>query len=454
MDPMETNPVQDESALQSELSLARERLDALARELQAIDGEVDALAGERHQFGLLAQVCEGLEQLQELGSAALFWEDTSPALVDERLRHARGHVDRFEKQFDEIEARRQSVVEELERAQDHAEIVEDDLLELKRREEEKKLEWIIEREVDSFPMQPAVMPWMRGGEDDQRFRKTLAIALLLSLLLGVLFPWIDLPLPDPWAQEEVPERFTRLIREEPPPPPPTPQPQQQSKPEESEPKLAKESTPEAKPKKAPDPAPASKGILAFREKFSSLAESKTPARLGAQARIRKAGEAATGRAQRALVTANGPGASGGIDIGKLSRNVGSGGDGIEGVEIARATSSIGAIGNGSDRPLSDGPGLSRTDEEIQIVFDRHKAALYRLYNRALRKNPTLRGQMVLRMTIEPDGSVSACAVQSSDMDAPTLSAQVVGRVKGFDFGAKEGIPAISILYPIDFLPAS
>ena len=96
----------------------------------------------------------------------------------------------------------------------------------------------------------------------------------------------------------------------------------------------------------------------------------------------------------------------------------------------------------------------RTDEEIQIVFDKHKAALYRLYNRALRKNPTLKGQIVLRLTIEPDGSVSMCEVKASDMKAPELARKVVGRVETFDFGAKEGVSAITIVYPIDFLPAS
>ena len=40
------------------------------------------------------------------------------------------------------------------------------------------------------------------------------------------------------------------------------------------------------------------------------------------------------------------------------------------------------------------------------------------------------------------------------MKAPNLATQVVTRVKGFDFGAKDGIPAITILYPIDFLPAT
>ena len=59
------------------------------------------------------------------------------------------------------------------------------------------------------------------------------------------------------------------------------------------------------------------------------------------------------------------------------------------------------------RPVAgDGAQPGRTDEEIQIVFDRHKAALYRLYNRELRNDPTLKGQMILRLTIQPDGSVS------------------------------------------------
>ena len=165
------------------------------------------------------------------------------------------------------------------------------------------------------------------------------------------------------------------------------------------------------------------------------------------------GAAVSGRPQRSLVSIQGPGGSGGIDIGALSRDVGGGREGIEGVEVARATSSIDAI-SGPDRPLSDGPGLSRTDEEIQIVFDRNKAALYRLYNRELRRDPTLKGQMVLRITIQPDGSVSLCELQSTDMETPQLSAQVLARVKTFGFGAKDGIPAITILYPIDFLPAT
>jgi hypothetical protein len=102
---------------------------------------------------------------------------------------------------------------------------------------------------------------------------------------------------------------------------------------------------------------------------------------------------------------------------------------------------------------ADNAEAGRTDEVIQIVVDRDKSALYRLFNKELRRDPTLKGQVLLKLTIEPDGSVSLCELKASDMNAPELTAQVVERVRGFDFGAK-AVPAITILYPIDILPAA
>ena len=168
-----------------------------------------------------------------------------------------------------------------------------------------------------------------------------------------------------------------------------------------------------------------------------------------------AGEDKVGRPTRSMVTTNAPGSSGGINLADISRDVGGGGPGMGGVAVSRVASSIGSGGDGfSDRPLAGGAMAGRTDEEIQIVFDRYKAALYRLYNRELRRDPTLRGQIIIKLTIEPDGTVSYCTMHSSDMNAPTLAEQVIERVSTFDFGAKEDIAAVTIIYPIDFLPAA
>jgi hypothetical protein len=457
------NP-KDEQALRSALTRARGRLDALARDLRVVDDELDALSGERARYSLLQAACAALEELSSLGAAGLFWgERGSDREGDDHVRRVRGRVDVFQKRLGEIEDRRQAVIEEIERQHESAGFLEDDILELERQEEERKLEWVVERDVATFPEHALVMPWTRGGEDDERFRRTLRTSLLLGLLLGLLFPQIPLPLPELREPIDVPERLTRLIQERPRTPPPPPQ---ETRPEEKKPepleKLAAEAAkPRPGPQQAPKEAPGSKGILAFREQFSGLAANKPAAALGLQARIDRAGEVASGAPTRSMVTTQAPGSSGGINLAALSRGVGGSGGGqqLDGVQVARATSTIAAIGGGGgaggDRGVGgDGPPLGRTDEEIQIVFDRHKAALYRLYNRELRSDPTLKGQMVLRLRIEPDGSVSLCELHGTDMNAPQLSAQVVERVRTFDFGAKEGISAITILYPIDFLPAT
>jgi hypothetical protein len=218
------------------------------------------------------------------------------------------------------------------------------------------------------------------------------------------------------------------------------------------------------------------GILAFKDKFASLAQDTVVAPLGADARHLAADDVGRPSA-RSLLTGNAPGSSGGINLASLSRSVGgggggggggtggggaggrgagaggSGGGGIGGAGTGRVVSPIAPI-TGTDRPKArGGPGAARTDEEIQIVFDRYKASFYRLYNRELRNNPALKGQMVLRLTIEPDGSVSMCSLQSTDMDAPDLATQVVSRVRTINFGAKD-VPAVTIVYPIDFLPAA
>jgi uncharacterized membrane protein YgcG len=215
------------------------------------------------------------------------------------------------------------------------------------------------------------------------------------------------------------------------------------------------------------------GILAFRDKIASLSRDKVVPRLGADARYSAADDVGAVSSRSALTT-SAAGSSGGINGTSLSRTVGGGGTGsgrgggrggggdgaggsgggLQGVQVGRATSSIAGIG-GDDRPKARaGAGAARTDEEIQIVFDRHKSSFYRLYNRELRNDPTLKGQIIVRLTIEPDGSVSMCELQSSDMNAPDLIAQVISRVKTMNFGPKEGVPAVTIVYPIDFLPAA
>lgn len=462
---MEAETTHNQLALIAQLTEAREKLDAVSRDLHAVDDELAQLATERKQHSLLLEMCDKLQELNSIGGAALFWGDQVGVDASEvHIRRVRGLVEVFDRQVREIEERRHGIVEELKRQQGTTESLEDDLFEAQEEEERRQQEWIIEREISQLPARQVRMPWTRGGEDDKRFRKSLLSALALCLLFAFIAPYIKIPLLSLTPEEQVPERVVRLMmkaRQQPPlPPREAKKPEPQAKPTEQKPTEAVQQKPVPSNQQNPQnerdqPSEEPQGILAFREKFAALKEDTTVARLGAKARIDNADNSAN-RAERAMLTSNAPGSSGGINLAALSRSVGGGGgNGMARVQVARATSALNNIGSpGGARPLSDSPGPSRTDEEIQIVFDRYKSALYRLYNKELRKDPTLRGQMVLHLTIEPDGSVSMCELQSSDMKAPELAAQVVERVKSINFGAKEGVSAVTILYPIDFLPAA
>jgi outer membrane biosynthesis protein TonB len=464
---MDAETGQDRQALAAQLAEAQERLARLAGDLRRIDGELEELSTERRQHQLLRDACGALEELAQIGGASLFWGEPAVAgSTEQQILRARSLVDGFEKRIGEIEERRQEVLEAVLRQQDDADGIEDDVLDAEEEERRIQQEWIVEREMSEVPIRALVMPWSRRSDEDYRFRKSLLSALAVTLLLALVIPWIEIPIFEPdQAPIDVSDRVVKLMMKPKPLPERAPEPtpvvaeQKIQEPEKTVPEPAKPKEGVGKGKtEGPAEGPA-KGLLAFKEQLAGVKVNPQLARLGADARVTNAG-AASGPVSRSMITTNAPGSSGGINLAALSRGVNGGGSGggsgsIQGVQIARATSNIAGGGGGSGAKGQGGHGAiaGRTDEEIQIVFDRHKSELYRLYNRELRRDPTLRGQMILHMTIQPNGSVSMCQLRASDMNAPELGAQVVGRVRGFDFGAKEGIGPVTILYPIDFLPA-
>jgi len=462
--PSEAQLAEERQALIDQQNEVVSAVAALQAQADEIARELESHVAEGEKFQLLAGVCESLQGLHERGASGLFWgPDADYSASPTKLKEARARIDEYHEQLRELEERHRGMLDQVEGREDVLEVLDYELYQAQQREESRRREWLIERDELVLPTHQVALPWMRGFEDDRRFRKVLGSSLAAALLLGILIPMIDLPIPSRDEIIEVPERFAKFIREERTPPPPIrellpepdpEQPEPEPEPEEEvvEPPPETElAAVEAKPESTREKV-SSKGILAFRENFSSLSESRPAANLGSEAKLSTEGQSAVGLPQRAMVAAQGPDSSGGINLASISRDVGGGVELSDGVQLSRVESGIDG-GGPNDRPRSSSATAGRTDEEIQIVFDRYKAALYRLYNRALRRDPTLRGQMVLRLTIEPDGSVSLCDLQSSDMQAPDLSRQVIDSVTAFQFGAKD-VPSITILYPIDFLPTA
>ncbi|MCW7538577.1 TonB family protein [Aquabacterium sp. A7-Y] len=180
---------------------------------------------------------------------------------------------------------------------------------------------------------------------------------------------------------------------------------------------------------------------------------------------------------RALITSNASGGSGGINTAAYSRNTGGGGlagrattlvEGVAGGGGGGGPGVGGVRGDGSGSGTGTGVGgggarggtlqrgnsgkASRSIEEIKLVFERHKGAIYAIYNRALREDPSLQGKVVLKLTIAPSGSVVDCRIVSSELNAAELEGKLLARVRQFDFGAKD-VDQMVVTWPVDFLPS-
>jgi len=459
----------EEQSIRSLFEVAEQSLSELETELRVANKDLNFLVSKNESFAVLAKVCRSLEELEEIGAANLFWDSGEDSEQrGEKLTSASLRIDAHHSEISRTEERRDAIQADIGVKNQELDRIHYDLQDVIEKQESRRNEWQVERDADELPRHEQIMPWARGNEEDERFRKSLWSSLAASFCIAVILGSVAIPVIEREQIIEVPERIARLVQQQRAQPEPEPEPTPVYEEELPEPEEVVETLPEETPPEVvQQPAVAnaepvdtkeqvkSKGILAFRDSFAQSSSLRASTQLGSQARFSNAGADASGRPSRAMVTTNAPGSSGGINLADISRDVGGGGGGIEGVAVSRVASSIGTGGSGSsDRPMSGGSFAGRTDEEIQIVFDRYKASLYRLYNRELRKNPTLRGQVTLKLTIEPDGSVSFCVLQSSDMNAPALAEQVIERVIGFDFGAKEDIVAVTIIYPIDFLPAA
>ena len=156
---------------------------------------------------------------------------------------------------------------------------------------------------------------------------------------------------------------------------------------------------------------------------------------------------------RALITSNAAGGSGGINTARLSSDTGGGGLAGRATTLVEGTVGGGGGGGagGSLRPGGSGK-AGRSLEEIKLVFDRNKGAIYTIYNRALREDSSLQGKVVVKLTIAPSGSVLDCQIVSSELRSPDLERKLAARIRQFDFGAKN-VDTMVVTWPVDFLPS-
>jgi TonB family protein len=270
------------------------------------------------------------------------------------------------------------------------------------------------------------LPWSISVEDERRFRKIVTIVLVLTVALGIAIPMLP-TFKKPVEQEvELPPRVAKLIFE-------------------------KRTAP--KPKKPPVDAleqarkkASSAGLLALQDSLADLRDQSVDELKGGR-RLNDSGSTAK-KTERALITSKVGSGSAGINTSNMSRSTGS--TRLAARTATEVKSSI--VKTSLKKKSKNARGASRSQEDIQIVFDKNKSAIFNIYNRALRKDPTLQGKLVVQLSIAPSGKVTGIKMISSELGDQALERKLLARIKMINFGAKP-VDSVTITYPIDFLPA-
>ncbi len=170
----------------------------------------------------------------------------------------------------------------------------------------------------------------------------------------------------------------------------------------------------------------------------------------------------------------------------LEEGGGAGGKGLKGVGVGGGGTTIGIDGpstKGFGRGWSgdgigegiSGPGrlgikgehaISIASENIQVlsglpkdvinaVVQKHRSEIRACYDAALRRNPNLRGKVVIAFTIQPNGIVSSASVKESTLGDRGLGGCITDRVKSWSFPQPEA-PVVTEVsaYPFYLVPAN
>lgn len=311
------------------------------------------------------------------------------------------------------------------------------------------------------------LAWSPEQGEVSRLVRTVSVVLPVFLVIAVLITITELPEQKREEMEKLPPQLAKVVLKKKEPPKPIIKKKEEKKPEpKPEKKVAEKPKPKPKPKIAKKPKPKIKakpeevkaarekakksGLLAMSSqlsKLSALADTvklDTPKTVTAKPIARKVDDKL---ASRAVATTR----SAGVDETQLttetqqlslaSRSA---------TELADVEEVVAAV---AEEEAAEQMVATRSTEDIRRTMDANKSAIYRIYNRALRKKPSIQGVITPLLVIEEDGAVSSCKMEDSTINEPDLESKICNRLLLVNFGHKSGSDRTNIRYPIELFPS-
>ena len=290
-----------------------------------------------------------------------------------------------------------------------------------------------------------VFPWS-STRNDERFIRIVKWVLIVFILFGLVVPWLPSPEIEKKQLKQVSPRLAKLITQKRLQKPKIPKAKSVTK--KSTKKNVEKKVDKKKQIKAKKKAQKS-GLMAMSNDIQDLQSMFDVSSLSSSKPLKKSLNNAKTAKRSSVISSKASQSSGGIDTSKLSRSTGS--TGLAQRKGSNVSSNLGESSANIPRRTTSGQ-RARGLEELTLVFDKYKGALQNIYQRALRKDPTLQGKVVFELTIDSSGKVIRCKIVSSELGSKSLEKRLVSRVKSFRFAAKN-VATVTVTMPIDLLPS-
>jgi outer membrane biosynthesis protein TonB len=299
------------------------------------------------------------------------------------------------------------------------------------------------------------LDWTPENKRDSFFNRLTLVAVVSSVIFGIVMTTINLPKEERKARTKIPERVAKFILQKEKPkaikikskPKPKP-PRQIIKRIKKKPKSNK---PLTKIQKKARKKAESSGLLALSKELSDLMDTSSINAMVGKRVKRNSSAMIVASVNKSVLTKNAGKGSGGISrdkyITRVSKTVLSQ---EEKIAFRLSLASNGKL-KGKSHKTQRGDNV-RSEEDVILVMDQNKSKLHSIYRRALRTHIGLKGKIVLEITIAPSGRVLKVRIKSSELNNPKLESRLVARIKRFNFGS-DSVEQVTVIFPIEFLPS-
>lgn len=294
----------------------------------------------------------------------------------------------------------------------------------------------------------------QDSSQDKKFTRILQILLGAYLLIAVVVPFIERVEVSREVKEKVPVQLAKIMLKEkkkPEPEKPKEQPKEEIKPEEAKDKPEKKPEPPKTKRQAAKQKAQTSGLAAMKDDLFAMRDA-FEVKPASTTKLNKATTTEV-KVQRKLLASTANTQSAKLSAASTTNTVVSDELSTRNTQQVRLSEEevLASTDTAEAEILAAQKSGQRSEVVLRRTLEANKSRLYARYNRALRKDPFLKGKVLFEIEILPSGKVSKVTIKSSELNNAKLERQLTIILRAIKFSS-EKVGTIVTIWSIDFLP--